>query len=148
MTFSALQRIVSILQVFWQLNYRILMFFRAYIGIYRTPASWYGQEPYLGPVHKWPWQNMAVRDEEIALKWAGITNAHLKFSVSYGFGIFFDRQQKPSLFSFSSSPTCNCHCHSKIQHIILPNLTYTKDFSWTVDKVQLYRKVIKVERRR
>jgi hypothetical protein len=40
----------------------------AYIGIYRMPAGWYGQEPYLGPAHLWLWQKMGVWDEKIAPK--------------------------------------------------------------------------------
>ena len=80
---SALERIVNFLQVFRHLNYHILMFFLAYIGIYRTPAGWYGQEPYLGPAHLWLWQNMGVWDEKIAPKWGGTANAQFRFSVSY-----------------------------------------------------------------
>lgn len=80
---SALERFVSFLQFFWHLNYHILMFFLAYIGLYRTPVGLHGQEPYLGPAHLWLWRNMDVWDKVIALKWGGITNAHLKFSVSY-----------------------------------------------------------------
>ena len=48
-----------------------------YIGLYRTPAGWYGQQPYLGPANPWPWRNMGVWDGEIAPKWGGITNAQL-----------------------------------------------------------------------
>ena len=61
------------------------MFFLAYIGIYRTPAGWYGQEPYLGPAHMWLWQNMGVWDEKIAPKWGGTANAQFRFSVPYVF---------------------------------------------------------------
>ena len=87
-TSSAHEKIISVLQVFWHLNYHILVFFLSYIDLYRTSAGWYGQEPYLGPAQPWPWWNMGVWDEVIALKWDGMTNAHLKFSVSYG--IIFD----------------------------------------------------------
>ena len=76
-------KIVSFFQVFRHLNYHILVFFLAYIGIYRTPAGWYGQEPYLGPAHLWSWRNMGVWDEKIAPKWGGTTNAQFRFSVSY-----------------------------------------------------------------
>ena len=77
----------------WPLNYHILVFYLAYIGIYQTPAGWYGQEPYLGPAHLWLWQNMGVWDEKIAPKWGGTANAQFRFSVSYGnfwfrFGFF------------------------------------------------------------
>ena len=66
---------------FWHRNYHIL---QAYVGLYRTPARWYGQKPYLEPTHISPWRNMVVWDEAIALTWGGITNAHLKFSLSHG----------------------------------------------------------------
>ena len=82
-TSSALERIVNFLQVFWHLNYHILVFFLAYIGIYRTPAGWYGQEPYLGPAHLWLCQNMGIWDKKIAPKWGGTANAQFRFSVSY-----------------------------------------------------------------
>ena len=58
----------QLLQVFWHLNYHILVFFLAYIGIYRMPAGWYGQEPYLGPAHLWLWQNMGVWDKKNSSK--------------------------------------------------------------------------------
>ena len=70
-------KIVSFFQVFRHLNYHILVFFPAYIGLYWTPAGWYGQKPYLGPAHMWLWQNMAVCDAELGPKWGGVTNIHL-----------------------------------------------------------------------
>ena len=77
-------KIVSFFQVFRHLNYHILVFFPAYIGLYWTPAGWYGQKPYLGPAHMWLWQNMAVCDAELGPKWGGVTNIHFKNFMSYG----------------------------------------------------------------
>ena len=76
-------KIVSFFQVFRHLNYHILVFFPAYIGLYWTPAGWYGQKPYLGPAHMWLWQNMAVCDAELGPKWGGVTNIHFKNFMSY-----------------------------------------------------------------
>ena len=76
-------KIVSFFQVFRHLNYHILVFFPAYIGLYWTPAGWYGQKPYLGPGHMWLWQNMAVCDAELGPKWGGVTNIHFKNFMSY-----------------------------------------------------------------
>ena len=72
-------KIVSFFQVFRHLNYHILVFFPAYIGLYWTPAGWYGQKPYLGPGHMWLWQNMAVCDAELGPKWGGVTNTRFTF---------------------------------------------------------------------
>ena len=80
---APLKDLSAFYRFFWHLNYHILMFFLAYIGLYRTPVGLHGQEPYLGPAHLWLWRNMDVWDKVIALKWGGKTNAHLKFSVSY-----------------------------------------------------------------
>ena len=76
-------KIVSFFQVFWHLNYHILVFFPAYIGLYWTPAGWYGQKPYLGPAHMWLRQNMAVCDAELGPKWGGVTNTRFTFLASY-----------------------------------------------------------------
>ena len=76
-------KIVSFFQVFRHLNYHILVFFPAYIGLYWTPAGWYGQKPYLGPAHMWLWQNIAVCDAELGPKWGGVTNIDFKNFMSY-----------------------------------------------------------------
>ena len=76
-------KIVSFFQVFRHLNYHILVFFPAYIGLYWTPAGWYGQKPYLGPAHMWLRQNMAVCDAELGPKWGGVTNTRFTFLASY-----------------------------------------------------------------
>ena len=77
-------KIVSFFQVFRHLNYHILVYFPAYIGLYWTPAGWYGQKPYLGPAHMWLRQNMAVCDAELGPKWGGVTNTRFTFLASYG----------------------------------------------------------------
>ena len=76
-------KIVSFFQVFRHLNYHILVFFPAYIGLYWTPAGWYGQKPYLGPAHMRLRQNMAVCDAELGPKWGGVTNTRFTFLASY-----------------------------------------------------------------
>ena len=80
-------KIVSFFQVFRHLNYRILVFFPAYIGLYWTPAGWYGQKPYLRPANMWLRQNMAVCDAELGPKWGGVTNTRFTFLASYTYEI-------------------------------------------------------------
>ena len=93
-------KIVSFFQVFRHLNYHILVFFPAYIGLYWTPAGWYGQKPYLGPAHMWLRQNMAVCDAELGPKWGGVTNTRFTFLASY-FSLFLFLHEHPRMSQLS-----------------------------------------------
>jgi len=128
-------KIVRFFQVFRHLNYHILVFFPAYIGLYWTPAGWYGQKPYLGPAHMWLWQNMVVCDAELGPKWGGVTNIHFKNFMSY----IHRLDERCSQFRNSASPMIRWRSHRGmlvlIHCVILndaPNDVYLFITSFTV----------------